>query len=439
MQDVAAHARVDAVVVHAGEAAQVPLLQPPDVAVGTLHRAAEARCGALGDVHGRLCGGEVGAELDELLAQPGALSGLVEERRAVEDAGDQLAHTGKELELGVPVALRVVVEVHQSDELTARHERHGDRALVAPAAHEVQLGRPEAFVAQIGDRQRRVVEERPLQRRIAAGVEDGVANAGVGAVARAADGAADHAAARPPHVHAVGIGGGQQPLREAQDEALEVVGLRDLPRELDQFAHALVAVRELVDRAPDRDRLCAHARETLEHVGVQGEVAVARVAEFDRPDELAAQYQGGPGERAAAAPLHRQPGAPGQAPVGRLQAGHRRARRVAVRRCPVGGGPGRPEAAGVELASVERDGQPELVAVGEVDVAVRRSREAAQDARGFGRHRVWVLGQQRHEVQPGLQRETQVLPLPAQVAKSPGWAVPSPSSCGRSARTSSAR
>ena len=382
VQDVAAHACVDAVVVHAGEAAQVPLLKPPDVAVGTVCRAPETRRGALGDVRGRLCGGEVGAELDQLLAQPGDLSGLVEERRTVEDAGDQLAHAGQELEVGAPVALRVVVEVHQSDELAAGHERHGDRALVAPAAHEVHLGRPQAFVAQIGDRQRRVVEERALQRRIAAGVEDGVANAGVGAVARAADDAADHAAARPPHVHAVGVGGGQQPLREAQDEPLEVVGLRDLPRELDQLAHALVAVRELVDRAPDRDRLGAHPRETLDHVGVLGEVAGARVAELERPDELAAQYQRGPGERAAAAPLHRQPGAPGQALVGGLQAGHRRGRRVAVHRRPVGGGPGRPEAAGVELAAVEGDGQPELVAVGEVDVAVRRPREAAQDPRG---------------------------------------------------------
>ena len=63
---------------------------------------------------------------------------------------------------------------------------------------------------------------------IAAGVEDLVAHAGVGAVA----GAADDERITPPLARQTStqsaLARGQQPLREAQDEALEVVGLRDL-------------------------------------------------------------------------------------------------------------------------------------------------------------------------------------------------------------------
>ncbi len=419
-QDVAADAGVDAVVVHAGEAAQVALLQPPDVAVGAVRGVSQPRRGALGDVHGRLRRGEVGAEFDQLLAQPGHLPRLVEERRAVEDAGDQLAHAGKELEVRAPVALRVVVEVHQPDQLAAGHEGHGERARVPPVAHEVRLSRAQAIVAQVGDRQRRVVEQRSLQGGIPGRVQDGVPHAGIGPPARAADGHADHAAARAPHVDSVRARGRQQPLREAQDEALEVVGLRHFSREVDQLSHGLVAVPKLVDGLPDRDRLGAHPRKALDHLDVPREVAFPSVAELDGPDEFAAQHQRSPDEGAAAAPLHGQPGAAIQAFVRGLQAGQGSGRRVALRGDPVGGGPRRPQATGFQLAALERDGEPQPVAVGEVDVAARRRREAAEHARRLGRHRVRVVGQERHEVQPRLQRRAQVLRLPAQVREVAG-------------------
>ena len=45
---------------------------------------------------------------------------LVEERSAVEHAGDELAHAREELDVAAPVALGVVVEVHQADELARR-------------------------------------------------------------------------------------------------------------------------------------------------------------------------------------------------------------------------------------------------------------------------------------------------------------------------------
>ena len=176
-QEPPAHALVHAVAVHAGEAAQVPLLQPPDVAVGAADGLAQARRRALGDVHRRLGRGEVGAQLDELLAEPGDLPGLLEERGAVEHAGDELAHAGEELEVRAPVALRVVVQVDQADELAAGHQRHGQRAGEALAAHQFPLVRAETLVAQVVDRERRVVEQGALQRRVPGGVEDLVAQA----------------------------------------------------------------------------------------------------------------------------------------------------------------------------------------------------------------------------------------------------------------------
>ena len=72
---------------------------------------------------------------------------------------------------------------------------------------------------------------------------------GIGAVARAADDVRITPPLDAPHVDAVGVGRCQQPLREVQDEPVEVVRLRHLVREVDQLAHAPVAVRELVDRA----------------------------------------------------------------------------------------------------------------------------------------------------------------------------------------------
>ena len=170
--------------VDAGEAAQVALLEPPDVAVAAVQGAAQPRRGTLGDVRRRFRRGEVGAELDELLAEPGDLPRLVEERSAVEHPGDELAHAREELEVAAPVPLGVVVEVHQADELAAGDEGHRQRAGEAPRAHGLGLVGAEPIVAEVGDRQRRVVEEGALQRRIAAGVEDLVAQVGIGAVAR---------------------------------------------------------------------------------------------------------------------------------------------------------------------------------------------------------------------------------------------------------------
>ena len=134
-EDPPAHALVHAGRVHAGEAAEVALLGPPDVAVGAADGVSQARGRALGDVHRLLGGGEVGAQLDELLAQAGDLPGLVEQRGAVEHAGDELADAGQELDVGAPVTLGVVVQVHEPDELATGHQRHRERAREAPLAH----------------------------------------------------------------------------------------------------------------------------------------------------------------------------------------------------------------------------------------------------------------------------------------------------------------
>ena len=410
-QQLAAHGLVDTAGVHAGEAAQVPLLEPPDVAVRAAGGVAQAARGALGDVGRLLRGGEVGAELDELLAKPDGLPGLVEERGAVEHAGDELADAGERREVRAPVALGVVVEVHQPDELPAGDQRHRQRAGEPPAAHELGFGPAEPGVAQVADREWRVVQQRPLERGIAGRVQDRVAGAGILALPRVADDRADDPTARAPDVDAVGVGGGEQPLREAQDEALEVMRLRHLVGEVDQLAHGLVAVRQLVHRPLDRDGLGADARQALERVGVAREVPLAGVAELQGADELAAQHHRRPGERAAAAPLHGQSRAAREAAVRGAHAEDLGSRGIALDRRPLPGRPRRALAARVELAGLRGDGEPYRLAVPEVHVAARRAGELAERARRLGRHVVRVVGEQRHEVQADLQHRAQDLAL----------------------------
>ena len=435
-EDPPAHALVDAGRVHAGEAAEVALLGPPDVAVGAADGVSQARGRALGDVHRLLGGGQVGAQLDELLAQAGDLPGFVEQCGAVEHAGDQLADAGQELDVGAPVPLGVVVEVHEPDELATGHQRHRERAREAPLAHHFDLARAQAFVAQVADRQRREVEERALQRRVSAGVEDLVAHARVGAVSGQAHDRADHAAARAPHVDAVGAGGGQQPLREAQDEPLEVVGLRYLAGEVHKLAHGLVAVRELVHGGTDRGGLGADPGEALQHVGVPREVAVPRVAQLDGADQLVVQHHRRPGERAAAAALHRLPRAAAQSPLRRAHAGDPRGGRVALDRHPLARGPRGTLPPQVELAGLHRDGEAQQVGIAGEDVTARRARERAQGASGLRRHFAGIVREQRHEVQAGLEDGTQVLGLAAEFGEVAGMrgAVASPRTAGGRAR-----
>ena len=395
-QEPPAHALVHAARVDAGEAAQVPFLRPPDVAVGAADGRTQARRRALGDVHRRLGRGEVRAQLDELLAESGDLPGFFEQRSAVEHAGDELAHAGEELEVRAPVALRVVIHVDQADELAAGHQRHGQRAGESVAAHQFPLVHAETPVAQVADHERGVVEEGALQGRIPGGVEDLVAHAGVRAFPGKADGEADHPSARPPDVHAVGVGGGEQPLREAQDEALEVVGLRHLPGEVDQLAHGLVAVRELSHGALDGRGFGADPRQAPEHFRVAREVAVTGVAQLDGSDELAAQHHRPPGERVAAAPLHGLSRAAREPAVGRAHAGDGGGRGVALHGHPLARGPRGSLASRHRVLLAGLHGHRELqeLAVAEVHVTARRARQVAQRTRRSRRHFVRIVGEQ---------------------------------------------
>ena len=296
VQDVAADALVDAAVVDAREAAEVPLLEPPDVAVHAAGRLPQARRGALRHVPRVAGDGELRAQVHELLAQARDFARLSQERRAVEHAGDELADAREELHLVGPVALGVVVQVDEPDQFAPGDQRHRQRAGEAPLPVHLRLRGAQARIAQVRDHQRRVVEQRVLQRGVVRGVQHLVAQVRVGAVFCVADDAADHAAGGAPDVDALHVRRREQPLREAPHETLEVVALRHFAREVDQLADAPVAVFQLFERALDGDGLRADAGEAVDGVRVPGEVPLAGVAQLDRAGELPVQHDRRPGE-----------------------------------------------------------------------------------------------------------------------------------------------
>ena len=102
-----------------------------------------------GDLLRRARAGEVAGELYELVLQPAALLDLAEQHGIVEEAGHELHDAGEELHVAAPVALGVVVEVHESDERAAGHQRHGERAGVAPLAILLDLFRRKPGVARL--------------------------------------------------------------------------------------------------------------------------------------------------------------------------------------------------------------------------------------------------------------------------------------------------
>jgi hypothetical protein len=354
------------------------------------------------------------------LAQAGELLRLPQERGTVEDAGDELADAGQGLEVGAPVALRVVVQVDQPHELAAAHEGHGERARIAPLAVQFHLQGAETRVVQAIDLQRRVVQQDPLQRRTARGVQDGVPQPRVHAVGGAGDDGSHHSAGDPPHAHAVGAGDGEQALREAPDEALEVVALRHFAGELDEVARAVRPLRQLREGPLGGDGLGAGPRQPVDDEGVAGEVAVARVAQFDGAGEPSAQYDGRPGERPAAAPPEREARPPAERSVAGAEAGDRRRRGVAVDGDPVVRPADGAQGTVMGGSAVQGDGEPESLFVSEVDVAAWCAGDVAQRARRLSRHVPRVRGQQRQHAHPGLQCGAEFLRLPAQLGEVTG-------------------
>ena len=370
---------------------------------------------------GALCRGEVGAELDELLAEPGDLPRLVEERRAVEHPGDELAHAGEELEVAAPVPLGVVVEVHQADELPAGDQGHRERAGEAPRAHDLGLVGAEPIVAEVGDRQRRVVEECALQRGIAARCR-GSCRAGSGSA--------------PSRVQLTTMRITPPPARHTSTQsAFAAVSSRCAKCRTNRSKSCVCATsrerstisRTLLSRCASSStvRLIATASA---HTRARPPSTSACCEKSRSPASLSSiAPTNSPRSTSGAQARERQPRRCIASRARRLRplsVARRQVtasgRRVAVGGRPLGGDPRRAEAGGVELAAVDRDGEPQPVAVGEEDVAARRSGDAAHDASRLGRHRMGVVGQQRHEVEPGLQREAQVLCLTAQMREVAG-------------------
>jgi len=307
-QDLAAQALVGAVVVDARETAQIPLFGPPDVAVGAVHRLAQPGRGAFRDEYGVVGGGQVGAQCHQFFAQAVDLVRLVEQCGAVEHPGHELAGAGDELKVGAPAARGVVVELEQAHELATGDERHRQRAGEAPRRHGGAFDGGQPWVVQVLDAERCEVEQRAFERRVAAGVEHLAGQVRVRALTVAAHCETDHASGHAPYVHAIRVGDGEQPLREAHDEPLEVPRLRDLTREGDQLTQRPVALREVLERPPDADGLGADPREAEDRILVGREIPVPGVGEFQRSDDPVLERERDPCERPAAATQQREPG-----------------------------------------------------------------------------------------------------------------------------------
>ena len=201
---------------------------------------------------------------------------------------------------------------------------------------------------------------------------------------READDGADHAAGRAPHVDAVGVQRRSAAAPRSAGRTARSRGSAATSRERSTSSRTVLSrCASSSTVPPDRRRLGADAREASS-TSVCGEKSrLAGVAQLDGADELAVQHHRRPGERRGS----------------RAAAGRSRARRpspssAACRQATAERGRvalyGRPSRA-VAHAAPERPGSsspPSTETASrsrspsrEVDVAARRARQSAQDAR----------------------------------------------------------
>ncbi len=420
IQNLAAHGLVGALAVHAGEAAQVAFFQPPYVAVLRAGDLAELARRLEGDALRRARARQAAGELDELVLQAAALLGFAEQHGIVEEAGDELRHPGEELHLEAPVALGVVVEVHEPDDGATGDERHGERAGVAPLAEHLDLGGSEPRVAEAVQHEWSLVDQCLLEARVLGGVEDGVVAGVVDALAAQADEGTDDAGADPVHVDAIGVDGSHEAEREALDEPAELVGLGDFLREVHELADGLVAVFQRLVGSVDVEGVRADAREAGDHRDLRSEVARTRVAHLHRADEVAAHRHRRPHERAAAAALQGAACALAQAAAVRTEGRRRQGVGRPALRQPVVQGPRVADAAFVELAAVDRDGEPQPVALTHEDVAARCVGQLTEAPRDLLGHVARRLCEEGRQVEAGLHDGAQALSLAAQLREVAG-------------------
>ena len=189
--------------------------------------------------------------------------------------------------------------------------------------------------------------------------------------------------------------------------------LRDLLRDPHQLGQRLVAAAEVVVGPLDGERLGADAGEAGDDVRLRGEVVVAGVGDLEGADQLPADHERRPQQRAAATALEGAAAALVEtAPA--APHGDRFAVRQRVRDGrPLGEVETAARAALVELAAVDRHSHPQARAIALEDVAVRRSRELADAPRDPLGHLAGSLDEQRRELEAGAQDGAQVLALAA--------------------------
>ncbi len=420
IQSLAAHGLVRALAVHAGEAAQVAFFQPPDVAVVRAADLAEPARGCASDLLRRAGARQAAGELDELVLQSAAGLDLVQQHGVLEQARDQLHHPGQVLDLELPVALGVVVELGQPDDGPPGDQGHGERAGVAPLAIALDLLGRQPWVRQAVDDERRVVDERPLEGRILGRVEDLVVPGAVHAFAGEVEEQADDAAADAVEVDTVGVHGRHQAQRETLGERVQLGRLRDLLRKIHEVADGLVAMLQRAIGRVQVDGVGADARETGDHRDLRPEVARSRVAHLHGADEDAAHRHRRPHERPAAAALQGAARALSLAATVRGEGGRRQGVGCAALRQPVVQRPRIADAAFVELAAVDRDGEPQPFALTHEDVAARRVGQLAEAPRDVLGHVARRICEERRQVEARLHDGAQVLGLTAQFGEVAG-------------------
>ena len=278
---------VDAVVIEAHKAAQVPFFERPDVAVVTAGDPLEMLRGAECDVVHAAGSLDQAGHLDDLVLRRRIRLQLTDEHGVVEQAGHGLKDAGEGVDLDAPVALRVVVELYEADDETAGDQRHAERAGIAPGRVLPRLCRRQARVAGAADGEWLEPGQCLVERRVLRQIHRRTRQPLVRSFAAKADEAVDIGVGDAPDVDAVGVHGVHEPLRQALHEGLHIVRAGDLVRQLDELAHPAVARAEGVLCLAHGERLGADGGARRRETQVRGEVPWLRVADLDGADEVA--------------------------------------------------------------------------------------------------------------------------------------------------------
>jgi len=222
IEQLALDCRVDAASVDADQAAQAAFVEVPDVAVLSVGHTAQRGGGDTRELARLLRLREFLSEADELALVCRSPPDLVEQHGVGEEARDVLRDVGDEVDVGVPTALGVVVELDQPHHLAADHDRHAQGTLVAPLPVALDFPRGEALVAQRGDDERRPGGEGDGAGRVLVQIHGRPGVLRVDAVAAHADESMKLGALDLPEIDVVRVGRRHDALGDGLRERMQV-------------------------------------------------------------------------------------------------------------------------------------------------------------------------------------------------------------------------